>query len=71
MLAYLLHTVLDWLDERFTHLRELIACRRRLFDDMRALASYFHFPSWSPNRVHDPGPDCRATTPACRPLSTN
>ena len=47
VLAYLLHTVLDWLDERFTHLRKLIACRRRLFDDMRALTTYVHFPSWS------------------------
>lgn len=45
MLAYLLHTVLDWLDERFGHLRELIACRGRLFDDMRALTTYCHFPS--------------------------
>lgn len=48
VLAYLLHTVLDWLDEHFVHLRELIACRWRLFDNMRALASYCHFPSWSP-----------------------
>jgi hypothetical protein len=47
VLAYLLHTVLDWLDERFTRLRELIACRQRLFDDMRALTTYCHFPSWS------------------------
>lgn len=47
VLAYLLHTVLDWLDERFTHLRELIACRQRLFDDMRALTTYCYFPSWT------------------------
>jgi hypothetical protein len=47
VLAYLLHTVLDWLDERFAHLRELIACRQRVFDDMRALATYCHFPNWS------------------------
>lgn len=47
VLAYLLHTVLDWLDERFAHLRELIACRQRVFDDMRALATYCNFPSWS------------------------
>jgi hypothetical protein len=47
VLAYLLHTVLDWLDERFMHLRKLIACRQRVFDDMRALATYCHFPSWS------------------------
>lgn len=47
VLAYLLHTVLDWLDERFRRLRELIACRQRLFDDLRALTTYCHFPSWS------------------------
>ncbi len=42
----MLHTALDWLDARFVHLRELIACHR-LFDDMRALASYGYFSSWS------------------------
>lgn len=47
MLAYLLHTLLDWLDERFARLRELVACRQRLFDDIRALSTYLHFPSWS------------------------
>ena len=47
VLAYLLHTVLDWVDERFMRLRQLIACRQRLFDDMRALATYCLFPSWS------------------------
>lgn len=47
VLAYLRHTALDWLDERFARLRELTACRQRLFDDIRALASYCHFPNWS------------------------
>ena len=47
VLAYLLHTVLDWLDERFGRLRELIACRQRLFEDMRALTTYCHFASWA------------------------
>ena len=47
VLAYLLHTVLDWLDERFGQLRELIACRQRLFEDMRALTTYCHFASWA------------------------
>ena len=46
MLAYLLHTLLDWLDERFARLRELVACRSQLFADIRALSSYLHFPSW-------------------------
>ena len=40
ILAYLLHTLLDWLDERFARLRELVACRQRLFDDIRALSTY-------------------------------
>ena len=47
MLAYSLHTLLDWLDERFARLRELVACRQRLFDDIRALSTYLHFPTWS------------------------
>ena len=47
MLAYLLHTLLDWLDERFARLRELVACRSQLFADIRALSSYLHFPSWA------------------------
>ncbi len=46
MLAYLLHTLLDWLDERFARLRELVACRSQLFADIRALSSYLHFPCW-------------------------
>lgn len=42
-----LHTLLDWLDERFARLRELVACRSQLFADIRALSSYLHFPSWA------------------------
>lgn len=39
--------VLDWLDASFVQLRERVACRRRLFDDIRALTTYAYFPSWS------------------------
>ena len=47
ILAYLLHTLLDCLDERFARLRELVACRRQLFDDIRALSSFLPFTNWS------------------------
>ena len=40
ILAYLRHTLLDCLDERLTRRRELVACRRQLFDDIRALSSF-------------------------------
>lgn len=47
ILAFLLHTMLQWLDERFKVLRSIVPSRKVLFNDLRALASYLHFPSWS------------------------
>ena len=47
ILAYMLHTLFDWFDEHFARLRELAACHRQLFGDIRALTSFLPFPSWS------------------------
>jgi len=37
MLAYLLHTLLDLMDDKFCLLRQILPSRKRLFDDMKAL----------------------------------
>ena len=46
MLAYLLHTLLDLMDDKFCLLRQKLPSRRRLFDDMKALTTYLCFDSW-------------------------
>ena len=46
LLAYLLHTLLDLMDDTFCLLRQKLPSRRRLFDDMKALTTYFCFDSW-------------------------
>ena len=46
MLAYLLHTVLEWMDDQYCLLRQKIPSRQRLFNDMRALTTYLCFESW-------------------------
>ena len=46
ILAYSLHTLIDWLDERFCLLRQTLPSRQRLFNDMRALTTYLCFESW-------------------------
>ena len=46
LLAYLLHTLLDLMDDKFCLLRQKLPSRRRLFDDMKALTTYFCFDSW-------------------------
>jgi hypothetical protein len=46
MLAYLLHTLLDLMDDKFCLLRQKLPSRRRLFDDMKALTTYLRFDSW-------------------------
>ena len=46
ILAYLLHTVLEWMDDKYCLLRQKIPSRQRLFSDMRALTTYFCFESW-------------------------
>jgi hypothetical protein len=46
MLAYLLHTLLDLMDDKFCLLRQILPSRKRLFDDMKALTTYLCFDSW-------------------------
>ena len=46
LLAYLLHTLLELMDDTFCLLRQKLPSRRRLFDDMKALTTYFCFDNW-------------------------
>jgi hypothetical protein len=46
LLAYLLHTLLDLMDDKFCLLRQKLPSRKRLFDDMKALTTYLCFDSW-------------------------
>ncbi len=46
MLAYLVHTLLDLMDDKFCLLRQKLPSRKRLFDDMKALTTYLCFDSW-------------------------
>ncbi len=47
ILAFLVHTVLEWMDDRYQLLRQTLPSRRRLFNDIRTLTSYLCFDSWS------------------------
>lgn len=46
MLAFLVHTVLEWMDDHYQLLRQKLPSRQRLFSDIRALTSYLCFESW-------------------------
>lgn len=46
ILAYLLHTVLQWCDGQYRQLRERLPSRQRFFNDLRTLACYLRFESW-------------------------
>jgi Fe2+ or Zn2+ uptake regulation protein len=46
ILAFLTHTVLEWVDDKFQLLRQKLPSRRRLFDDIKTLTSYLCFDSW-------------------------
>ena len=46
LLAYLLHTLLDLMDDKFRLFLQKLPSRRRLFDDMKALTTYLCFDSW-------------------------
>ena len=46
ILAYLLHTLLDLMDDKFCLLRQTLPSRKRLFDDIKALTTYVCFDSW-------------------------
>lgn len=47
LLAFEVHTMMEFMDERYQFLREKLPSRAILFDDLRALLRYMHFPSWS------------------------
>src|SRR5437867_5729910 len=46
LLAFLFHTVLEWSDEQYALLRQVLARRQTFFEDMRALTRYMVFESW-------------------------
>ena len=47
LLAYLTHTILDWLDEKYQKLRELSPSRRAFFEYLRALTLFLPFVDWN------------------------
>jgi len=46
ILAFLTHTVLEWMDDKYQLLRKKLPSRKRLFNDIRTLTSYLCFQSW-------------------------
>jgi hypothetical protein len=46
LLAYLTHTVLDWIDERYRTVRALLPSRCTFFEHLRALLQYLPFDHW-------------------------
>ena len=46
VLAYLLHTALEWLDQTYQCVRRLLPSRRTFFEHLRALMQYVLFESW-------------------------
>ncbi len=47
LLAYLVHTVIDLMDERFRTLLQKMGSRERLFDDINTLTTFLCFKSWT------------------------
>lgn len=47
ILAYLFHTALEFLHERYLYLRQIIGARKRFFNDIRTLLSYHCFKSFN------------------------
>jgi hypothetical protein len=48
LLACLFHTVLEWRDEQYALLRQVLARRQTFCEAMRALTRYMVFESWHP-----------------------
>ena len=46
LLAFLFHTVLDFVDEIYQRLRTHLRVRKTFFTDLQALTRYIFFPSW-------------------------
>ena len=47
ILAFLTHTVLEWMDDSDRLLRQKLPSRQRLFNDIRTLTTYLCFDSWT------------------------
>ena len=47
LLAFLFHTVLDWVDERYHLIRQIRGTRKGFFQDIVALTKYLWFESWT------------------------
>ena len=47
ILAFLVHTVLEWMDDQYQLLRQKLPSRQRLFSDIRTLTSYLCFETWA------------------------
>jgi len=47
LLAFLFHTVLQCVDQRYQTLRQALGARRTFFQDIQALTRYFLFHSWT------------------------
>ena len=46
LLAFLCHTVLEWSDDKYALLRQVLARRQTFFNDIQALMRYMVFDSW-------------------------
>src|SRR2546426_7230651 len=46
LVAFLFHTVLEWSDEKYALLRQVLARRQTFFHDIQALMRYLVFDSW-------------------------
>lgn len=46
LLAFLLHTALDWIDERYHAVRDALPSRRTFFEHLRTLLHYLPFDDW-------------------------
>lgn len=46
LLAFLFHTVLDLVDEKYQAIRKVLVKRRTFFHDLEALLRYFSFNTW-------------------------
>jgi hypothetical protein len=47
LLAFLVHTTLDWIDAPYRTVRDLLPSRRTFFEHLRALIQYLPFEDWS------------------------
>ena len=47
LLAFLVHTTLDWIDASYRAVRDALPSRRTFFEHLRALIQYFPFDDWT------------------------